>query len=92
MLIVVDQRSDFYSVGCILHHLLTGEPLFGEYVSRDRMTSENALEIAAAHRSQSPLSPTDGKEPFLDELVLQLLQKMPNLRYQTGNSIFESRS
>jgi serine/threonine protein kinase len=86
----VDQRSDFYSLGSILHHLLTGKPLFGEYVRGESMTSENALEIAAAHRSQSPTPPTDGEEPFLDELVLQLLQKIPDLRYQTGDSIFVS--
>ena len=84
----MDHRSDFYSLGSILHHLLTGKPLFGEYVRGEPMTSESALEIAAAHRSQFPSPPTDGNEPFLDELVLQLLQKLPDLRYQTGDSIF----
>jgi serine/threonine protein kinase len=90
LLILVDQRSDFYSLGSIFYHILTGKPLFGEYVRGELMTSEDALEIAAAHRSQLPSPPTDGKEPFLDELVLRLLQKLPDLRYQTGDSIFAS--
>jgi serine/threonine protein kinase len=83
-LTLVDHRADFYSLGSILHCLLTGKPLFGEYVRGSSMSPENALEIAAAHRTQSPAPPTAGKEPLLDELVLQLLQKTPDRRYQTG--------
>lgn len=83
-LIVVDHRSDFYSLGAILHHLLTGKPLFSEYIQGGSMSSKNALEVAVAQRSQSAISPTSGREPLLDELVLRLLQKLPNLRYQTG--------
>jgi hypothetical protein len=48
------------------------------------MTPEIALEIAVAHRSQSPIPPTAGREPLLDHLVLQLLAKAPTLRYRTG--------
>lgn len=50
------------------------------------MSPENALEIAVAHRTRNPTPPTAGKEPLLDELVLQLLQKVPGLRYQTGTT------
>jgi len=83
-LMVVDHRSDFYSLGCILHHLLTGKPVFAEHIKGETITSEAALEIAAAHRYQSPNPPTVGREPLLDQLVLQLLAKEPTNRYQTG--------
>ena len=83
-LIAVDHRADFYSLGAILHQLITGRPLFHEYVSGDIMTTENARQIAIAHRSTKPPPPTAGKHALLDGLVLQLLQKSPVLRYQSG--------
>ena len=80
----MDCRSDFYSLGSILHQLLTGKLLFGEYVSADVMLPEDGLEIATAHRSRIPAHPTAGQEPLLDELVLHLLAKLPEMRYHTG--------
>jgi hypothetical protein len=47
---------------------------------------ESALEVSAAHRAQVPFPPTAGQHSLLDQLVLQLLQKNPDLRYQTGTS------
>ena len=81
---VVDHRSDFYSLGAILHELLTGKPLFSEYLKGEVMTAEIALEIATAHRFKKPVPPTAGRETLLDELVLHLLAKVPNMRYRTG--------
>ena len=81
---IVDHRSDFYALGCILHHLLTGNPMFVEHIKEMTFTSEAALEIAAAHRFQSPDPPTAGREPLLDRLVLQLVAKEPTNRYRTG--------
>lgn len=83
-LMVVDHRSDFYSLGCILHHLLTGKPIFAEHLKGETNMSEAALEIAAAHRYRSPDPPTAGRDPLLDQLVLQLLAKEPTNRYRTG--------
>jgi len=80
----VDHRADFYSLGSVLYQLLKGKPLFGEHVSGPSMSAEDILEIAAAHRLQQPFGPTAGREPLLDELVLRLLEKNPDMRYQTG--------
>jgi serine/threonine protein kinase len=83
----VDYRGDFYSLGAILYHLLSGRPLFEEYVRGGELSTESVLEIAAAHRAQDPFPPTAGRHSYLDQLVLQLLQKAPDLRYQTGRRL-----
>lgn len=64
---------------------MTGKPLFGEYLSGAAISAEDALEIAAAHRLQQPYPPS-AEEPLLDQLVLRLLQKVPDDRYQTGTN------
>ena len=64
---------------------MTGKPLFGEYLSGGAISAEDALEIAAAHRLQQPYPPS-AEEPLLDQLVLRLLQKLPDDRYQTGTT------
>ena len=48
------------------------------------MSLEDALRVAAAHRSQDPLPPTFGEHPLMDQLILKLLHKKPDTRYQTG--------
>jgi len=83
----VDGRADFYSLGAVFYHLLKGKPLFSEYVTGDTVSHETALEVATAHRSQFPNPPTGGKQPLLDALVLQLLQKIPDLRYRTAKGL-----
>ena len=84
---LADYRADFYSLGSIFYHLLSGGPLFGEYVRGGVVTAESALEIAAAHRAQVPFPPTAGRQSLLDQLVLQLLEKTPDLRYQTAKGL-----
>jgi parallel beta-helix repeat protein len=69
-----DQRSDLYSLGCVLYALLTGQPPFpvGEQVvimDHQRHTPPEAL------RARRPDIPAD-----LDRLVLNLLAKAPDQR------------
>lgn len=52
------------------------------------MSSEDGLHIVAAHRSQAPPSPTFGEYPLMDQLILKLLHKKPDVRYQTGIRMF----
>jgi serine/threonine protein kinase len=80
----VDHRADFYSLGAVLYHILNGQPLFGQHLEDKTVLSEHVLEIIAAHCAQIPTPPTQGKEPLLDQVVLKLLQKTSELRYQTG--------
>ncbi|MCE9572323.1 MAG: serine/threonine protein kinase [Deltaproteobacteria bacterium] len=73
----LDHRSDIYSLGCVLFHLVTGRPPFD---------MEGMGEILSAHLREPPRPPsalTLGIPPDLDALVLQCLAKAPADRFQT---------
>ncbi|MBX9950540.1 MAG: protein kinase [Candidatus Obscuribacterales bacterium] len=80
---LVDHRSDLYSIGCVFYELLTGAPPF---------IGENALSTMMKHQGEMALSLKEaslGKsfpQP-LDQIVSKLLEKDPNLRYQSGNAL-----
>ncbi len=77
----VDYRSDFYSLGATLYHLSTGSPPF---------TSKDPLELVHGHIAKSPVPPED-QNPLipkaLSRIILKLLSKIPEDRYQSAFSI-----
>jgi serine/threonine protein kinase len=67
----IDGRADLYSLGCTLHHLLTGRPPYG---------GKNPVQKLTAHRTAAipKLSEVCPAAPeWLDELFQQLLAKKP---------------
>ncbi|MFO7605916.1 MAG: protein kinase [Desulfurivibrionaceae bacterium] len=74
----VDKRSDLYSTGGILYHLITGEkPFNGDSITsiiHQVMATEAPL--VSKINSQAP--------PFLDEVVRKALAKDPDHRFQTA--------
>jgi serine/threonine protein kinase len=73
----IDHRSDIYSLGCVLFHLLTGEPPFdGEGVGD--IISAHIREPAPAPSSRVPEIPSS-----VDALVLHCLAKRPADRFQS---------
>ena len=72
----VDGRADLYSLGCMLHECLTGEPPF-------RRASEVATLFA--HLEETPSAP-----PGLDEVMRTALAKEPDERFQSGRELFEA--
>ncbi|MFD9885620.1 PQQ-binding-like beta-propeller repeat protein [Streptomyces alboflavus] len=70
----VGPASDLYSLGCLLHQLLTGEPPFG---------GRDALAQIIAHSTEAPAPPSavrPGLPAALDRLVADLLAKDPGDR------------
>jgi predicted ATPase/HPt (histidine-containing phosphotransfer) domain-containing protein len=74
----IDQRSDLYSLGVTLYELWTGKRPF---------ESEDALELIHAHVARKPTPPRQHRPELpatLEDLVLRLLSKSPEERYQTA--------
>jgi predicted ATPase/signal transduction histidine kinase len=75
---VVDYRTDFYSLGATFYELLTGQPPF---------PGGDALELVHSHIARRPLSPSElnpAIPPILAEIVLKLLAKNAEDRYQSA--------
>ncbi|HEY7208597.1 MAG TPA: Stk1 family PASTA domain-containing Ser/Thr kinase [Gaiellaceae bacterium] len=77
----VDQRSDIYSLGIVLHELLTGGVPF---------TGETPVEIAMKHISETPEPPSERRSDVphdLDLVVIRALAKDPADRYQSAEEM-----
>jgi predicted ATPase/signal transduction histidine kinase len=77
----VDSRSDLYSLGVLLYQMLTGAPPF---------QSDDVLELIHLHvagQAAAPAQRNAGIPPVLSELVMKLLAKAPDERYQSGHGL-----
>ena len=78
----LDGRSDLFSLGTVLYHLLTGRRAF---------TGENLPKILAAVVQQTPAPPSRSAAvpTSADQVVAMALAKSPDGRYQTGEAMAE---
>ena len=77
----VDQRADLYALGATLYELATGEPPFG---TEDplRLAHDHLARVAAPPAKVNPAVPGP-----LSEIILHLLEKEPDHRYQTAEGV-----
>jgi serine/threonine protein kinase len=78
---VVDHRADLYSLGVLLYRMMTGRLPF---------EASDPLDWAHSHIARAPVSPsqiTGQLPPVLSELVLKLLAKAPEDRYQSAHGL-----
>jgi serine/threonine protein kinase len=80
----VDRRSDLFSLGICLWEMLTCERLFKRSSDFENMNAivTEATPPPSARRPDVP--------PEIDELVLRLLAKSPDDRYQTADDLVEA--
>ena len=79
----IDHRSDLYSFGVLLYHLLTGTYPF---------TADNAMQLIYRVTQEVPKRPTEHKAEIsnrLENIVLRLLEKEPYLRPSNAAEVAE---
>lgn len=77
----IDHRSDLFSLGCVLHEMLTGERLF-------RGDSDMTVLELVRRADVPPPSRVNAEVPApLDAIVLKALAKEPEDRYATGSEL-----
>ncbi|WP_285689418.1 diguanylate cyclase [Actinoplanes sp. NBRC 103695] len=79
----VDHRADLYGIGATLFTLAVGEPPFGD-------SDREPLDLIHAHLTRAPRKPSEVNPAVpaaLSDIILRLLKKEPDKRYQSADGL-----
>jgi PAS domain S-box-containing protein len=79
----IDYRTDFYALGVTFYQLITGRLPF---------QNGDALQLMHQHIAQAAIEPHTVKDsipPFLSALILKLMAKNPEERYQSSHGLLQ---
>lgn len=78
-----DERSDIYSLGCLLYEMLSGHAPYSE-------ESENPMQVLFAKVTAQPMRTSDDIAPSLFEVVTKATRDDPKQRYQSVDELLKS--
>lgn len=78
----VDQRADLYSLGATLYHLAVGEPPFGSGTDPLRLIHDHLAQVPVPPQTRNPAVPAS-----LSQIIMRLLEKEPDHRYQSAQGL-----
>jgi hypothetical protein len=78
----LDHRTDIYSLGCILFHVLCGRPPFTSDQGTGMMIAAHIRDAAPDPRTVNPHVPAE-----LAAITMRCLEKEPAARFQTANDL-----
>lgn len=79
----VDARADLYAAGVVLYEMLAGKPPF---------QADQIMPLLILHMTEPPPPLPDSIPKAAQRIVLRLLEKQPDARYQTADEVLSALS
>ncbi|HEX5939444.1 MAG TPA: tetratricopeptide repeat protein [Dehalococcoidia bacterium] len=82
----VDHRGDLYSLGALIYEMVTGRPPFA---------GDDTVQVIFSHIHDMPVAPTQLRPDIpqaLEVVILRLLEKDPNRRFQDADEVRQALS